>query len=53
MEQEEEFSTLLKKIDLLKKETPALKQEEEFLTNDVFRKLTEVGTGEGTDQTSL
>ena len=48
-EQEEEFisNTLLKKINLLKKEKETLalnyEQEEEFLTNDLSRKLTKVG----------
>ena len=49
-EQEEEFisNTLLKKIQLLKKEKESLamnyEQEEEFLTNDLSRKLLQVGT---------
>lgn len=48
-EQEEEFisNTLLKKINLLKKEKETLalnyEQEEEFLTNDLSRKLATVG----------
>lgn len=47
-EQEEEFisNTLLKKIQLLKKEKESLatnyEQEEEFLTNDLSRKLAQV-----------
>ena len=47
-EQEEEFisNTLLKKIQLLKKEKESLamnyEQEEEFLTNDLSRKLLQV-----------
>ena len=56
MEQEEELSTLLKKINLLKKEKETLtltyEQDEEFLTNDHSMKLTEVGAAEGTDQMS-
>lgn len=49
-EQEEEFisNTLLKKIQALKKEKETLalnyEQEEECLTNDLSRKLNQVGT---------
>lgn len=49
-EQEEEFisNTLLKKIQALKKEKETLahhyEQEEECLTNDLSRKLTQVST---------
>lgn len=49
-EQEEEFisNTLLKKIQALKKEKETLalnyEQEEECLTNDLSRKLSQVGT---------
>ena len=55
-EQEEEFisNTLLKKINLLKKEKETLalnyEQEEEFLTNDLSRKLTKVRMKKATDQ---
>ena len=57
-EQEEEFisNTLLKKINLLKKEKETLalnyEQEEEFLTNDLSRKLAKVGEGPQSDKTS-